>query len=68
MQFDCRPSRSSLPQDLFDSVLDNLVGNALRKRQRQTICGGSAPGASAVCLTVTTAVTLRPISGGASVR
>ncbi|MHB1245564.1 MAG: sensor histidine kinase [Sulfuriferula sp.] len=24
---------SSLPQDLFDSVLDNLLGNALRKRQ-----------------------------------
>jgi sensor histidine kinase regulating citrate/malate metabolism len=22
-----------LPQDLFDSVLDNLIGNALRKRQ-----------------------------------
>ncbi len=27
---------TSLPQDLFDSVVDNLLTNALRKRQRET--------------------------------
>lgn len=35
IQFDMQPPGATvaLPQDLFDSVLDNLIGNALRKRQ-----------------------------------
>ena len=30
------PDETSLPQDLFDSVVDNLLTNALRKRQSQS--------------------------------
>ncbi|MHB1173725.1 MAG: sensor histidine kinase [Sulfuriferula sp.] len=62
IEFSMQPAAqgSSLPQDLFDSVLDNLLGNALRKRQEDKSVGIS------VRLECTERVTLSVCDTGAA--
>jgi len=60
IEFDMHPAAAAcaLPQDLFDSVLDNLVGNALRKRQQDKSVNIS------VCLECAGQVTLSVCDSG----